>query len=96
MRAATVRWVLAAALFLGALAAGAETVWVDRPQLAEDPADPQALSFTVEIREPGSYQARIMVRGEADREIQLVLTLRPEAGGPAHSVRFSFTGQGCG
>jgi len=50
----------------------------------------------VEVREPGSYQARVMVRGEADREIQLELSLRPEAGGPARSVRFSFTGQGCG
>jgi len=96
MRAATVRGVLAAGLLLGALAAGAETVWVDSPQLAADPTDPRALSFVVEVREPGSYQARVMVRGEADREIQLELSLRPEAGGPARSVRFSFTGQGCG
>ena len=96
MRAATVRGVLAAGLLLGALAAGAETVWVDSPQLAADPADPRALSFAVEVREPGSYQARIMVRGEADREIQLELSLRPEAGGPVRSVRFSFTGKGCG
>lgn len=96
MRAATVRGVLAAGLLLGALAAGAETVWVDSPQFAADPTDPRALSFVVEVREPGSYQARVMVRGEADREIQLELSLRPEAGGPARSVRFSFTGQGCG
>jgi hypothetical protein len=52
--------------------------------------------FSVDIREPGSYQVRLPVRGESEREIRLDLALQPEAGGPARMVHFSFTGRGCG
>jgi hypothetical protein len=85
-----------AALALAALAAGAQTVWVEKEQLAADPADPAVVRFSVDIREPGSYQVRLLVRGESEREIRLDLTLQPEAGGPARTVPFSFTGRGCG
>jgi hypothetical protein len=85
-----------AALVFGAATVGAETVWVEKAQLAPDPADPSTVAFSVEIREPGSYQVRLLVRGESDRQIELVLTLQPEAGGSARTVHFSFTGRGCG
>jgi hypothetical protein len=85
-----------AALCFAALAAGAQTVWVEKEQLAADPANPTVVRFAVEIREPGSYQVRLLVRGESEREIRLELALQPEAGGPARTVHFSFTGRGCG
>jgi hypothetical protein len=83
-------------LALAAAVAGAETVRVEKAQLVTDPADSAVVLFSVEIREPGSYQVLLLVRGESEREIQLDLALRPEAGGPAQSVHFSFTGRGCG
>jgi len=79
-----------------ALAAGAETLRIEREQLAADPADPSVVRFSVDIGEPGSYQLRLLVRGEAEREIRLDLALQPEAGGPTRPVHFSFTGRGCG
>ena len=85
-----------AALAFAAVALGAQTVWVERAQLAPDPADPSVISFTVEIREPGSYEVRLLVRGESERRIELALALQPEAGGPVRTVPFSFTGRGCG
>jgi hypothetical protein len=85
-----------AALSFAALAAGAQTVWVEKEQLAAGPANPTVVRFAVEIREPGSYQVRLLVRGESEREIRLELALQPEAGGPARTVHFSFTGRGCG
>jgi hypothetical protein len=36
------------------------------------------------------------VRGESKKEMRLELALQPEAGGPARTVHFSFTGRGCG
>jgi hypothetical protein len=83
-------------LVLSALAAGAETLRIEKEQLAADPADPSVVRFSVDIGEPGSYQVRLLVRGESEREIRLDLALQPEAGGPARPVHFSFTGQGCG
>ena len=71
-------------------------MWVEKEQLAADPADPAVVRFSVDIGEPGSYQVRLLVRGESDREIRLDLALQPEAGGPARTVHFSFTGRGCG
>ena len=93
------RFAAAAMLVVLALAgakAGAETQWVEREQLVADPADPAVIRFAVEIREPGSYQVRLLARGEAEHAIQLRLDLRPEAGGAERTVRFSFTGSGCG
>jgi len=86
---------LAALVFAGA-AAGAQAVRVEKRQLVTDPADPAVVRFSVEIMEPGSYQVRLLVRGESERKNQLKLTLRPEAGGPTRTVHFSFTGRGCG
>ena len=85
-----------AALCFAVAAAGAQTVWVEKEQLAADPANPAVVRFAVDIREPGSYQVRLLVRGESEREIRLDLALQPEAGGPARTVHFSFTGRGCG
>lgn len=88
-----------AALVLGVIAAqkpGAQTQWVEREQLVADPADPAVLRFTVEIREPGAYQVHLQVRGEAKKEMRLDLELQPESGGPPRTVRFAFTGRGCG
>jgi hypothetical protein len=85
-----------AALSFAALAAGAQTVWVEKDQLVADPANPAVVRFSVDIREPGTYQVRLLVRGESEKETQLDLALRPEAGGPARTVHFSFTGRGCG
>ena len=84
------------ALGFAAVAAGAQTVWVEKEQLAADPANPAVVRFAVDILEPGSYQVRLLVRGESEREIRLELALQPEAGGPARTVHFSFTGRGCG
>jgi hypothetical protein len=86
---------IAALVFAGA-AAGAQAVRVEKGQLVTDPADPAVVRFSVEITEPGSYQVRLLVRGESERKNQLKLTLRPEAGGPARTVHFTFTGRGCG
>jgi hypothetical protein len=94
MRRTLVLWLLA--LTLVAAHAAAETIWVEKAQLVTDPADPRVLTFPVEIREPGSYQVRLLVRGESERRIELELALRPEAGGPVRVVHFSFTGRGCG
>jgi len=85
-----------AVLSFAALAAGAQTVWVEKEQLAADPADPAVVRFSLDIREPGSYQVRLLVRGESEKEMQLDLALQPEAEGPARTVHFSFTGRGCG
>jgi hypothetical protein len=85
-----------AALAFATLAAGAQTVWVEKEELVADPADPGLVRFSIEILEPGSYQVRLLVRGESEREITLDLALRPEAGGPVRTVHFSFTGRGCG
>jgi hypothetical protein len=85
-----------AALSLTGLAAGAQTAWVPMEQLEADPADPAVVRFFVDIREPGTYQVHLLVRGEAEKEIRLELALQPEAGGSPQSVRFSFTGRGCG
>jgi hypothetical protein len=85
-----------ALVLLAAAPARAETQWVERGQLRADPADPAVLRFTVEIRETASYQVRLLVRGESEREIRFDLQLEPDAGGPARTVHFSFTGRGCG
>jgi len=85
-----------AALCFAVVAAGAQTVWVEKEQLAADPANSAVVRFAVDIHEPGSYQVRLLVRGESEREIRLELALQPEAGGPARTVHFSFTGRGCG
>lgn len=85
-----------ATLCFAALAAGAQTVWVEKEQLAVDPANTAVVRFAVDISEPGSYQVRLLVRGESEREIRLDFALQPEAGGPARTVHFSFTGRGCG
>jgi hypothetical protein len=85
-----------AALGFTVAAAGAQTVWVEKEQLAADPADPAVVRFAVDIREPANYEVRLLVRGESEREIRLELALQPEAGGPARTVHFSFTGRGCG
>ncbi len=92
--AAGVLAVLALALLTAR--AGAETQWVEPEQLLVDPADPAVIRFAVEIREAGSYEVRLLVRGEAEREIRFDLVLLPEAGGPPRTVHFSFTGRGCG
>jgi hypothetical protein len=88
--------ILILALAFAAPGAGAETQWVGSEQLVADPSDPAVVSFTVDVREPGSYQVRLLARGEAKRQIELQLTLRPEDGGEERTVRFSFTGAGCG
>ena len=84
------------ALVLAAATAGAETRYIEKEQLAADPADPSVMRFSVEIGEPGSFVARLLVRGESERQVELDLTLRPEAGGEERTVHFSFTGRGCG
>jgi hypothetical protein len=91
-----IRLLVFAVLAFAAATAGAETLWVEKTQLVPDPADPRVLTFPVEIREPGSYQVRLLVRGESERRIELALVLRPEEGGPVRAVHFSFTGRGCG
>ena len=75
---------------------GAEIMWVEKAQLAPDPVDPSVVTFSLDVGDPGSYQVRLMAQGESERDIRLQLALRPEAGGPAQTVHFSFTGQGCG
>jgi hypothetical protein len=85
------------ALFLAAAAmAGAEKQWVGQEEFSPDPANPAVSRFTVDIHEPGSYQILLTVRGEARRQIELALSLQPEAGGADRTVHFSFTGAGCG
>ncbi len=84
------------ALLLAAAASGAETLYVEKEQLVADPADPGVVRFSVQIREPGSFLVRLLVRGESERQVQLALTLQPEAGGAEKTVHFSFTGRGCG
>jgi len=79
-----------------AAAAGAEKQWVGREEFAADPTDPAVVRFAVDIREPGSYQVHLTTRAEAQRPIELVLSLQPEAGGADWTVRFAFTGAGCG
>ncbi len=79
-----------------AAAAGAEKQWVGREEFVADPADPAVVRFSVDIREPGSYQVHLTTRAESQRPIELVLSLQPEAGGADRTVRFSFTGAGCG
>lgn len=99
MRRIPLRATALLALAFAALAcakAGAQTQWVEREQLVADPADPAVLRFTVEIGEPGSYQVHLQVRGEAKKEMRLDLELQPESGGPPRTVRFAFTGRGCG
>jgi hypothetical protein len=83
-------------LALAGARAGAETQWIERDQLIADPADPTVVRFAVDIKEPGSYQVRLLARGESNRQIELQLSLQPEAGGTERAVRFSFTGTGCG
>ena len=84
------------ALALAGAQAGAEKQWVGQEEFAADPADPAVVRFTVDIREPGSYQLYLTTRAESERLIELVITLQPEAGGADRTVRFSFTGAGCG
>lgn len=84
------------ALCFAAVAAGAQSVWVEKEQLTADPADPTVVRFAVDIREPASYAVHLLVRGESEKKIRLELALQPEAGGPARTVHFSFTGRGCG
>ncbi len=84
------------ALVFTAVAAGAEKQWVGQEELKPDAADPGVVRFALELREPGSYQLLLTVRAEEKRQIELVLSLQPEAGGEDRTVRFSFTGAGCG
>jgi hypothetical protein len=88
--------ILVLALALAAPGAGAETQWVGSEELTIDPGNPAVLSFVVDIHEPGNYQVRLLARGESKRQLELQLSLRPEAGGEERTVRFSFTGAGCG
>ena len=88
--------ILVLVLAFAGLSVGAQTQWVEREQLVADPAAPAMVRFSVDVREPGSYQVRLLARAEAKQEIQLALVLRPEAGGADLTVRFSFTGAGCG
>ena len=83
-------------LVFAAAACGAEVLFVEKVQLIPDPADPKVVNFSVDVGEPGSYQVQLLAQGESEREVRLELALRPEAGGPAQTVHFSFTGQGCG
>lgn len=87
---AVLAWVLAAAT------AGAETLYIEKAQLVADPADPGVVRFSVQIGEPGNFLVSLLVRGESERQIELALALQPEAGGAEKTVRFSFTGRGCG
>jgi len=84
------------ALALAGVQAGAEKQWVGQEEFAADPADPAVVRFAVDIREPGSYQVHLTTRAEAQRPIELALSLQPEAGGADWTVRFAFTGAGCG
>jgi hypothetical protein len=84
------------ALALAGAHAGAETQWIERDRLIADPSDPAVVRFTVDIMEPGSYQVRLLARGESKQQIELQLSLQPEAEGTQRTVRFSFTGAGCG
>jgi hypothetical protein len=84
------------ALVLAAAAAGAEKQWVGQEEFAADPNEPEVVRFAVDIQETGSYQIHLTARGEANRQIELALSLRPEAGGAERTVHFSFTGAGCG
>ena len=84
------------ALALAGAQAGAETRYIEKEQLAADPAEPSVVRFTLEIGEPGSFLVRLMVRGESERQLELTLALQPDGGGDARSVHFSFTGRGCG
>jgi hypothetical protein len=96
MRRIVQRTIAVLTLALAGAHAGAETQWIERDQLIADPADPAVVRFAVDIKEPGSYQARLMARGKSKRQIELQLSLQPEAGGTERTVRFSFTGAGCG
>jgi hypothetical protein len=83
-------------LLLASAGAGAQQVRIGRERFTLDPENPAMFRFAVEILEPGSYEASLTVKGEAARQIELLLLLRPEAGGEARTVQFSFTGRGCG
>jgi hypothetical protein len=87
---------LVLALVLAGVQAGAEKQWVGREEFIADPGDPAVVRFAVDVREPGSYQVYLSARGEAKRQIELALSLQPEAGGAERTVQFSFTGAGCG
>jgi len=93
---------LAAFLFgLGLVAPGAEELRVNRQELRPDTAVPNTLVFTVTVGKAGSFTARLMVRAEEGKQYTIQLTLQPEASAgedssAAPSVRFSFTGPGCG
>jgi hypothetical protein len=88
--------ILILAFALAGLRAGAETQRVGSEQLTKDPADPAVVIFSVDLREPGSYQVHLTARAESKRQIELELTLSPEAGGEPRTVHFSFAGAGCG
>jgi hypothetical protein len=89
--------VLAAVLFaLTVGAAGAENLRVYREHLRPDPCSPDTLTFTVTVEKAGSYAVRLLVQGEEGKDHTIQLTLQPEGSDAALSLRFSFTGQGCG
>ncbi len=88
-------------LGLGLVAAGAEELRVDREELRSDPSAPETLLFTVAVKKAGDYAIQLMVRAVEGREYTLLLTLQPEGSAAedssaAPSVRFTFTGKGCG
>jgi hypothetical protein len=96
MQRIVLRSIVIFALAFAALSGNAKPQWVERAQLIADPADPAVIRFSIDVREPGSYQVRLLARGESKQEIQLDLLLQQEAGGPARTVHFAFTGAGCG
>ncbi len=88
-------------LCLGLVAAGAEELRVNRQELRSDPAAPETLLFTVAVQKAGSYAVQLMARAVEGRENTLQLSLQPEGSAvedpsAAPSVRFTFTGKGCG
>lgn len=84
-------------ILLGAaLAAGAETVMVDRMRFSPDPASAEIQRFDLTVREGGTFRAQIVGRGEDGREYELELALQPVEGGSPRVVRFAFIGRGSG
>jgi hypothetical protein len=89
--------VLVVLLFLLAVgAAGAESLWVYRQHLQTDPASPDTLTFTLTVETAGRYEARLLARGEEDKDHTIQLILQPEGSEAPLKLSFSFTGEGCG
>jgi hypothetical protein len=82
-------------LSLFAAGAYAETLFIYGINLQKPPSKDE-LSFSVTVKEAGAYQARLLVYPKSQRDYVLTLTLNPAREGEPVTIRFSFTGRGCG